>query len=482
MIRVAIAPTFDAFRDAARPLLAAGTLPEEILWEDAASGQAVLFGAPAPLPAPPPRAGDTPGPRISARAVDLARVASFHRDPERFSVLYRVLYRLTHGEPELLEIASDPDTLRLRGMVQAVRRDEHKMHAFVRFRRVDIPGDDTPWYVAWYAPDHTIVRLGAPFFERRFASMRWSILTPDESAYWDGHALAYGPGVPRSEAPREDAYEEMFRTYYRAIFNPARVNLTAMRTEMPKKFWADMPETRVLNELVRDSALRVEQMKGPAASASSLYLPRERTLPVLREAIRGCRACGLCEHATQAVFGEGADASGPAPRVMLVGEQPGDAEDLSGRPFVGPAGQLLDDALAQAGINRGALYVTNAVKHFKFTPRGKRRLHQRPVYDEVQACRAWLDAEIEAVRPKVIVALGGTAGTSFYGKRFQVTKRRGRVETSPWAPAWIATWHPSAVLRAGVPAGGQAMFNELVSDLALARGAAEAASDPPRGT
>ena len=471
MIRVAITPTFDAFRDAARPLLAAGTPPEEILWEDTASGQAVLFGA----PLSPPAAGDEQRLRISARAVDLARVASFHRSPERFSVLYRVLHRLTHGEPELLEIASDPDTMRLRAMVQAVRRDEHKMHAFVRFRRVDVPGDDVPWFVAWYAPDHTIVRLAAPFFERRFASMRWSILTPDESAHWDGRALVYGPGVPRSEAPPEDAYEEMFRTYYRAIFNPARVNLTAMRTEMPKKFWSDMPETRVLRELVRDSALRVEQMKGPAASASSLYLPRERSLPVLRDAIHGCRACGLCEHATQAVFGEGADASGLGRRVMLVGEQPGDVEDRAGRPFVGPAGQVLDDALVRAGLDRATLYVTNAVKHFKFTPRGKRRMHQRPVYDEVQACRAWLDAEIEAVRPTVIVALGSTAGMSFYGKRFQVTKRRGRIEKSPWARAWVATWHPSAVLRAGDPAAGRAIFEDLVADLALARGAADEA-------
>ncbi len=474
MIRVAIAPTFDAFRDAARPLLAAGTPPEEVLWEDTANGQAVLFGAPVSGQAAPRRStprGATL--RISARAIELARVTSFHRAPERFAVLYRVLHRLTHGEPELLELASDPDMMRLRAMVQAVRRDEHKMHAFVRFRRVDIPGDSTPWYVAWYAPDHLIVRLAAPFFERRFASMRWSILTPDESAHWDGGALAYGPGVPRSEAPREDAYEDLFRTYYRAIFNPARVNLTAMRAEMPKKAWSDLPETRVLRELVRDAALRVDQMKGPAPSASSLYLPSDRSLPALREAIAGCRACGLCEHATQAVFGEGEarGANAKAQRVMLVGEQPGDVEDSAGRPFVGPAGQVLDDAIARAGMDRSVLYLTNAVKHFKFTPRGKRRLHQRPVYDEVQACRAWLDVEIEVVKLMVIVALGSTAGTSFYGKRFQVTKRRGRVEKSPWANAFIATWHPSAILRAVMPDAGRAMFEELVADLMLARDA-----------
>jgi DNA polymerase len=173
------------------------------------------------------------------------------------------------------------------------------------------------------------------------------------------------------------------------------------------------------------------------------YVPERLSLPTLREAVQGCRGCPLYADATQAVFGEGAAHA----EVMLVGEQPGDKEDLAGRPFVGPAGRLLDEALAEAGIDRSRAYVTNAVKHFKWRGRGKRRIHQKPTWSESVACRPWLEAELAAVRPRVVVALGATAAQSLLGKDFRVTKQRGEPVDSPLAEHVVATVHPSSILR-----------------------------------
>ena len=173
------------------------------------------------------------------------------------------------------------------------------------------------------------------------------------------------------------------------------------------------------------------------------YVPEHTSLAALREAVQGCRGCPLYADATQAVFGEGAALA----EVMLVGEQPGDREDLAGRPFVGPAGRLLDEALAEAGIDRSHAYVTNAVKHFKWQGRGKRRIHQKPTWSESVACRPWLEAELAAVRPRVVVALGATAARSLLGKDFRVTKRRGEPVDSPLAAHVGATVQPSSILR-----------------------------------
>jgi uracil-DNA glycosylase len=177
--------------------------------------------------------------------------------------------------------------------------------------------------------------------------------------------------------------------------------------------------------------------------SAAVYVPDELTLPHLREAAAGCRACPLWETGTQTVFGEG-----PAhAAVMLVGEQPGDQEDQEGRPFVGPAGRLLDEALAEAGIDRGSAYVTNAVKHFKWEARGKRRIHAKPTWSESAACRPWLEAELAVVQPRVLVCLGATAAQSLLGKEFRVTKQRGEWLDSDLADFVTATIHPSAILR-----------------------------------
>jgi probable DNA metabolism protein len=452
------APGFEGFRGAARRLLASNTPPEEITWQ-APSGQVELFGHEA-MPVEPSGA---PRPRVPKAYVELAEPASFHRDTARFDVLYRVLYRLLNGEPCLLDVASDQDVTRLRGLAQSVQRDVHKMHAFVRFRRVLTA--DGERFVAWHRPEHPILQLAAPFFRDRFPSMHWSILTPDASCFWDGKELVFAAGAPRSAAPSTDELEDMLLTYYRAIFNPARLNLRAMQAEMPVKHWPTLPEARVIGELLRDSPGRVRQMLESAESASAAFLPDVETLASLAAAAAGCTACPLHAPATRTVFGEGPAAA----ELMLVGEQPGDEEDLQGRPFVGPAGRVLNEALERAGIERSDVYVTNAVKHFKFMPRGKRRLHQRPRAGEVISCRAWLDAELRAIKPRVIVCLGNTAAQSFLGNRFNLQRYRGHAFRTPWAEVWLATYHPAAILRALTSEARDEAFAALVADLRTAR-------------
>ena len=199
------------------------------------------------------------------------------------------------------------------------------------------------------------------------------------------------------------------------------------------------------------------------------YFPEKRTLPVLREASKKCKGCDLWEKGTQTVFGEGASHA----KVLFVGEQPGDKEDLSGKPFVGPAGALLDKALIKAGIDRKEVYVTNAVKHFNWEPRGKRRIHKKPNAMHIAACRPWLDAEIAAVKPSVIVCLGATAAQSLLGKTFKVTQRRGELISSDLAPFILATVHPSSILRAPDEESRHEEFSKFVGDLGQVRTALE---------
>jgi len=196
------------------------------------------------------------------------------------------------------------------------------------------------------------------------------------------------------------------------------------------------------------------------------YVPARLSLPTLREAVQGCRGCPLYANATQAVFGEGSAHA----EVMLVGEQPGDKEDLAGRPFVGPAGRLLDEALDEAGVDRSRAYVTNAVKHFKWQGKGKRRIHQKPTWSESVACRPWLEAELAAVRPRVVVALGATAAQSLLGKDFRVTRQRGEPIGSPHAEHVVATVHPSSILRPRDAGARRAELAAFVDDLRVVAG------------
>ena len=224
-------------------------------------------------------------------------------------------------------------------------------------------------------------------------------------------------------------------------------------------------------DLQRLRALADAAPRGPALPEAEVpgaapFVPKGADLDELARAAEGCRGCELYKHATQTVFGKGPATA----RAVLVGEQPGDQEDLRGAPFVGPAGEVLDRALVEAGLPRGDVYVTNAVKHFKFVRTPKRRIHQTPGPVEIGACRPWLEAELAIVRPRVLVCLGATASKALLGPDFRLLKNRGRFLESHWAPKVLATYHPSAVLRADTEAAKQQVYGALLSDLRLAAG------------
>jgi DNA polymerase len=254
MRRITIAPTFEGWRGAARGLLAAGVEPRELLWEEADDGQPALPG----LVDEGPGAHAEGSARVPRAFLALAEAGACHSDPERWALLYRVLWRVTHGEPRLMEVAMDPDVHRMLGMEKAVRRDVHKTKAFVRFRAVELEAGTH--YVAWFEPEHRTLERSAPFFAERFESMSWSILTPRRCAHWDGADLWFSPGVPRSAAPTEDALEGLWRTYYASVFNPARMKPRAMRAEMPLRYWRNLPEAELIQGLVRDAPARVRRM------------------------------------------------------------------------------------------------------------------------------------------------------------------------------------------------------------------------------
>ncbi len=454
MIEARFDGTWEGWRDTARGLLANEIRPQEVLWTQE-TGQQALSGILATVDT-----GTSVPLRVPRGFLEDAAVVACHRSPEPWAVLYRLLYRLTHGERHLLEVTSDKDVLEFRRMEKAVRRDIHKMHAFVRFRKT---GENR--YVAWHRPDHRIARINAPFFVRRFGSMHWAILTPDESAYWDTQTLRFGPGVPRSEAPAQDDLEELWRTYYASVFNPARVKVNAMVKEMAVRHWPTLPEADIIPKLLAEAGTRVEVMGAARRESAAPFVPETVELPVLREAAAVCEGCDLHRHATRTVFGEGPLDGG----VVFVGEQPGDLEDLAGRPFVGPAGQLLDEVLREAGIDRESLYITNAVKHFKFEERGKRRIHQTPRGVEIAACRPWLEAEMKILQPRLIVCLGATAAQSVFGRAVRVNAERGQFLPNHMAEAAFVTIHPSALLRMPDPAMAAAERSRFVEELRRVR-------------
>jgi uracil-DNA glycosylase len=474
---------FEEWKKYAREALRNGVPPQGIEWceqqgqqnlfagesreaaDHSRNGQDPPLAQPAP-PEPGAAAGNASTFRVPKRFLQLARKVAAYRGAKKWNLLYSVLWRIEHENHNLLKVETDDEVIQLLRMEDAVCRDIHHMHAFVRFKKVADENGDR--FVAWYKPDHDIVELAAPFFAERFAAMRWSILTPDASAHWNGQQLEFSSGVDTAPAAGDDGLEELWNKYYATTFNPARTNLKMMRSEMPQRFWNDMPEMAQLPGLLAGAPERVEQMvamqkKTPGAAE---FVPPGASLKKLREAMPACRGCELYKFATQPVFGEG-----PAKaRVMLIGEQPGDQEDRAGRPFVGPAGEVLDRALHEAGIDRKEVYVTNAVKHFAFEERGKRRIHRTPRLSEVTACRPWMEAEIADVKPEIVVCLGATAAKAIFGAQFRLTEQRGKFLESRFTPRTLATYHPSAVLRGDTPEARDNLYKMLVNDLKVATG------------
>jgi uracil-DNA glycosylase len=439
---------FDEWRAQAKTLWYRRAAPDQVSW-----GQALLFSEPLT------DSGESgPELRVSADFVKLAEAVFMHSDPHRLHLLYRLFWRLQVNR-RLLEDATDPDVGKAALLEKAVRRDIHKMRAFVRFREM---GDDIggSHYVTWFEPNHAIVRANAGFFVRRFASMRWSILTPKLCLHWDGNVLLESPGIEKPADMRDDPVEELWSSYYASIFNPARLKTQAMLKEMPRRYWKNMPETRLIPQLIAGAQAREAQMISLGASPAE---PPPADWNSLSLGITGCTRCPLFCDATQAVHGKG-------PReatLMIVGEQPGDQEDLTGRPFVGPAGQVLDQGLATAGIARNAAYLTNAVKHFKHERRGKIRLHQAPSASEIDHCRWWLDSERKLIQPKLILALGNSAVRGLTGKTDSIKKLRGRPIVLADGAVMVVTTHPSYVLRVGEDQRETAMA-AFVADLKIA--------------
>lgn len=449
--------TFEGWRARARSLLAHGVSPQDASWDSEGQRSLLLIDT------LPTTSHSSPVPKAF---LALAKRVCLHRDDRSLSLLYRILWRLTHGERALLGNPADEDVLAANRVAKAISRDVHKMHAFVRFRSVQSEHGES--FVAFHRPDHFILRAALPFFVKRFGSMRWRIETPDESAEWDTQLLTFSGGVTRPSV-EGDPVEAEWQTYYKAIANPARLKLRMMKKEMPVRHWQTMPETAVIRELLQQAAPRVEQMRQMSPNAAS---PAAQSLRELRAEAAGCSACPLHRCATQTVFGVGPERA----EIMLVGEQPGNDEDLAGAPFVGPAGQLLDRALAEVGIDRATLYVTNAVKHFKFEERGKVRLHKRADGREIVACKPWLLAELAFVKPKAIVCLGVTAASSLLGKSVTIARDSEGPHLMANGAELFVTYHPAAILRAPVTSQSK-LFNALTSTIRRAQ-LAVAAREP----
>lgn len=450
---------FDAWRAAARALLLAGVPPEGVAWEDPATPQDLF----APAQTPPPAVTGRKVGVVPKRFLALAAAAISHSDLSRFALLYSLLWRLQKDRTLILN-RDDTDVSKLYRRAEAVAAEQKRMREELRFRRA-VTADGQKGLAAWFEPRHYVLERVAPHFARENGREQWSIATPYRTAYWNRRVLSFGPGGRRPGRPLdadEDAVER--NPSGQQLIAPGEGERQPVEHEMALRTETHLPPRR---------ARRPEPEPFETVPAEEIV-----SLADARAAVQGCRRCPLYEYATQAVFGEGPEAAD----IMFVGEQPGDQEDLQGRPFVGPAGRIFDAALEKVGIERDRVYVTNAVKHFKFQPRGKKRLHQRPNAGEVQACKFWLDLERAFVRPKLIVALGATAAQSLLGRPATISRLRGeplQLEDGTWL---CVTIHPSYLLRLRVGDGNIAAEQEkFEAELAAIRTLAETLDRPARG-
>ncbi|MGB9991514.1 UdgX family uracil-DNA binding protein [Pseudoduganella rhizocola] len=460
--------SFDEWRAAARSLIVRRVPPESVQWISEEGGD-LLSGAADELPLAQPAAA----PRVPRRLMDMLESAACYRAGDRWAFLYRVLWRWHHGEQEILSMA-DEDGGRLQQMVKAVHHEIHDMHAYLRFReRPEAEG--APRFVAWFEPAHDVLPQVAQHFAQRMGRISWMIATPEASVLWDGATMHSTGPLMRSAADIDDAGEKLWLTYYRSIFNPARLNADIMHGHIRSRFWKNLPEAAVVPQMVSQAAAgarkvgqldTVGKRKGATIPIAAEDAQPERQQP---STLDECRRCDLWQNATQAVGGQGARRA----KVMLLGEQPGDQEDLAGKPFVGPAGELLDKAMDQAGMDRRKVYITNAVKHFKWEPRGKRRMHKTPGQREVMACHYWLETELETIAPDVIVALGSTALKSIL-QSGSVSLKDYMGEPFQHEGRWVvATYHPAYALRVPSPEARAEALAAMVGALRTAQRLAE---------
>jgi DNA polymerase len=418
---------WEGWRKATRSLILGGVPPDDVRWAVRSHDEEG-----------DPLQDETGSFGVSRALVSLASLAIQARDPERFDLLYRLVWRANAGE-RVAQKTADPAMRRAQGLALAVRAEAHRMRTLLRYLPVQ-EGNRTR-YLGWYDPAHFVLEANAQLIVRRFPDLALSIVTPDGGAHWDGSELRFSPGVRRSTITDDDELQSWWHSHHAALLRDSRLGTA-------------VPEAEDLDEAPRPP-------DRPALGPVVLPLHADPSLQEAMHEASDCRRCHLYEPATQTVFGEGpAHAS-----VLFVGEQPGDQEDVIGRPFVGPAGQIMDRAMEEAGIDRRTIYITNAVKHFKFTPRGKRRIHQTPEAPEIQACRFWLDVEIVRLRPKLVVAMGGTAARALLGRQVTITRERGKPIELPDGQEAFVTVHPSFLLRVPDEDAKAREYRAFVADL-----------------
>ncbi len=444
MISLKIGSKETSWRSLFKKLWVREIAPEEILWCFAGkdSHQGDFFGEETD-----PRDWSEVSQKIGISA-ELMRAFDFvclHRQEKKWPLLYRLFWR-SFKEKKILEHLTDPDVLQLFQFQKQITRDIHKMHAFVRFKKIERE-DGLSLYVAWYVSDHLIFERASTFFCNRFGSMHWAILGPSQQMYWNQEKLFFSnDDLPDLELP-EDRFEDLWKTYYANIFNPARLKIKAMKNEMPVRFWKNLPEADLIPSLILDSDRRVQIMREKASQISvksKLDISSQASLSDLASLVQDCRRCELCLNGTRAVFGEGQEGQS---KFMIVGEAPGDREEQQGQVFVGPAGRLLRSVLSEIDWPVSQTYFTNAVKHFSFKNQNQRRIHQTPRPEFIESCRDWLEEEIQRVRPSLVVALGATAAKSLLGHSVPIQKNLGKLYRSFYGPEVVINFHPSHLLR-----------------------------------
>ncbi len=450
---------FAEWRIIARECCLRGIRPEDIIWIDKNTQHALLFVEDF---VPEPIEGEL---KVSSGFISFAKTIAYHSNPKRWFLLYQALWRITQGEKHLLSLFSDPLVCDLNLMQKAVKRDAHKAKAFIRFKKYT--RDNTDIYVAWHEPDHAILQVMGSFFARRYSDMIWSVFTPTESMHWDLKTLRFGEGSTKEKVEKEDEMDNLWKEYYRAIFNPARIKIKAMKKEMPVRYWKNLPEASIIPSLLTEAPARVLTMLDHAEGwhkSAADFIPDTEDIDILSSAAKKCAGCPLYVCGTQMVFGEGSKRA----ELMIIGEQPGDKEDQLGRPFVGPAGKLLDKALEAADLNRRDLYITNAIKHFEFKMVNGQRQNITPNLRKILDCNAWLQAEIKAINPKIILTFGVVAGRALFGSAFKLKESLGRIQMLEDRKV-ISTIHPAYILRTQDNEQKKQLTIDLMNDLKFAK-------------
>lgn len=444
--------TFDSWRNISRSLLEEKIHFDDVIWQ-ASNGGSLFDCADVSIGKQPSAL------KIPREFMEDAKFVSSFRDESTWGLLYKLAFRIVYEEKHLMSLALDNDVLDFHRRMKLVSRDLHKMKAFVRFK--EIKKNDQSIYVAWHRPDHRVLKLSAPFFTDRFNGMNWAIFTEEESMSWINNKLEYGPGITQQEAQSFDSTEELWKTYYASIFNPGRVKVKMMKSELPVRHWKTLPEAELIDGLIKDAPNRLDAFYKSQRPSALQWVPNEASLPELKAALPNCSACDICSKATAPVNGSGPNDA----EIVFVGEQPGLDEDLAGSPFVGPAGKLFMDALAIAGINRSEVYLTNAVKAFKWKESNGMRKHVNPSSSDIAACRPWLKTELEIVKPKILVCLGASAAQSVFGKMMKIADSHGKVFQTSFCDQTIILSHPSAILRQPDPEDQKRLHTQFVGDI-----------------